>query len=207
MPFDFESGIQGAGAGASLGSIFPGPGTAIGAGIGFIGGGLLGGSSKKKARQADAKRFRRIVSVATPDKLLEFMRTLQPKFREALVTGGEADAMQAEIAGNIAKRGWSGTGVGEAMRNAGVIAPSIAAFNAALNEARNQQALLFQGVSGQNASVPFTQGTQSLFGSSSPSQLAQLGAIFKELGNNKTSKSGGPLTQFDLLPGNSTTEM
>lgn len=123
---------QGAAAGTA---IMPGYGTAIGAGVGFLSG-IIGGLASDQARKRAETKRRRLAFLASPQHFQDVIGSLQPLFRE-LVAQGMGPAFQEEVARSLAQHGYTGTGTGEAMRNASFAIPGKLAFEGASQQAGN----------------------------------------------------------------------
>jgi len=172
--FAVDDALSGAAAGSAFGP--------VGAIVGGIGGGLFGGSRRKRARE-EARRLREmILRAASPEELIRIITVLQPKMKE-LVAAGLGPMFQSAIMTNLARNDLLGTGIGATLRNAALAIPGIKGLELAVQEGSQIQGRTVAALSGRQFD-PIQRGP--LFGSSTPGQLADLGAIFRGLGSKPT---------------------
>lgn len=102
---------------------------AIGA-ISAYGGALSG----NKAAQKQKEQQRLAKQELNAKHISKMTQKLTPLFRQG-IAGGLGPSYESGVAGNLASRGLTGTGIGESLRNASMAVPGIEAFRAALANA------------------------------------------------------------------------
>lgn len=108
---------------------------AIAAGVAAVGayaGAVSGRKGAKKARDAQREAAKKAGRYLEPANIAIQTQRLQPLLRQQMATG-LGSQFQQQVGANLAAHGLTGTGVGEALRNASFGIPEIEAFRQALN--------------------------------------------------------------------------
>lgn len=189
--FDFDAGLQGAGTGATVSG-----GNPIGAAAGFVIGGLVGGRNEKKRRQAKKKREAELRAAMDAKRRYELTQQLLPLYRN-LIASGPGAAKQGEVASALGRMAYTGTGVGQAMKDASRALPGVEALRLATDDARDLQRNQIAALSGQ-AFDPYPYQNWSQF---SPGELAQVGTVFTGLGARNKPTAAADATLFPDLYG------
>ena len=192
--FDFQSGMQGAQAGASIG----GPAAPYTAAAGFVIGGFVGGHKKATAKKKLKKKQRRYEKaykeLTGPAGYNKVVQGLLPGQRN-LIAAGPGSQMQSNIATSLARGGYSGSGLGEASRAIGYIAPEVAALQQSNQQAFpiwQQQIQAFndkaasEDIGWKGGNVPYA--VNNPFGSASGAinMLGAYGSMMKGMGGGGT---------------------
>lgn len=183
MAFDIGSATQGAQVGSAAGP--------YGAAAGFVIGGFIGGSQKKRRKKAAQRDKRKLTALASPQHLADVARSYTPLARENVLASGAGNAIQQDVQSNITNRGLTGSGVGLAFQNAAAQAPSNLATqisHSLAQEAVQREIDAFLGTSSYLGQPGSVSGTST---KDAASQLATTFAIFKGLGS-KTNKAASP---------------
>lgn len=106
---------------------------AIAAGIGAISA-FSGAVSGNKAARKQQSQQRLAKQELNAKSIAHMTQKLTPLFRQG-IAAGLGPSYESGVAGNLANRGLTGTGIGESLRNASQAVPGIEAFRAALANA------------------------------------------------------------------------
>lgn len=161
MAFSAQTGAQGAQTGAAIGSIAGPIGTGAGAVIGFIAGGIIGGNRlRRQQRREEARRRRldrRLQYLSSPEHFFEEMNKLRAGYREQVAAGPGQQAQQG-VRSLVARRGLTGTGIGDTMLAAAEQAPEIEALRQSFQGAQDLVGQQLANERFYGAQGPFPQG-------------------------------------------------
>ncbi len=212
-----SSAFQGAGTGAAVGSVVPVIGTAIGAAAGFVIGGVMGslraGKERRAFRREQARRRRverRLHYLASPENFLANMNRLRAGYREE-VASGAGPQMQQGVRSLVARRGLTGTGIGDTMLAQAQQAPEIEALRRAFGGAQELTQNQLQAEQFNASLGPYQEYLPPGLDPTTAQSIRNTAALFGQMrdpnkdfwGRPRSGITTGP-TQQSLFPNSST---